>query len=982
MLRHLVRTGFCLAAAGVGILWIPGSVQAKTDESGRPGAYQVYDYNNGLDAWDEAYRKDPQDRPAQLDRAERKLEAAAAGRARFPEALLALGQIRFARHNLTGALKALNEAAGLQPGYVRAEALTYAGVIHIYFHRWPEAQAAFGSAMDEKSAEYTAWMGPKARAVLAERYAARREILDCVARLGYALALYNATGAAGGKTQQGTNLKALLEQIDRILPAETLTHCNAAVSGVDAGLWRFMPPAGEWRYELNDARPPDVSPASPGDLLRSLRIWAAAELGTALPAPLPPLAELSDVDRANVVAAQVRRAWSLQQSGDTAGALKAWEEAGVHPAYALPARQNRIYLLLRPAPGARTVSAPNLETARQLIQGPGALTDPQAYLQQLAYASALWQAAPASGPMRQGAVNAVAAQYRLVLSGIPSAGPRRASAEERARAEIVLGHLATETNNPNDVAHWSRALTECPPAAGRQQLRFYLATREALAAVNNKMAQQAEAAAARAVAIAEGKEPGSATPLPAGVLAEFNRALAARIFELNDADSYRSGAILTRTSYTGEHRAHLAAGVYDRAAKMPDQRELLQQVLGLLRQAEQESKLNPALQAKLAGEIKAVAEYDMALAQFPPALVAAWTAAADRTRKAMTPADWDGSVQAWQEVVRRAIGRPADERREAALLVVGSLLRKADAQAMEGDKEGARTSLRAARAQLSTMPEAVGAHLPEADRVRIEEHITANGKSLNAGVTPFPAASAAVAPYRGGAISPPLSQCVIIRYRQPIVPNVDRWLSELKTHPNALRRLVDWFNNGPLARRDPLAKRDFSADPRSSTYLVAYLEENISRVPGPLPQGMLQWCDHDGKRPWHGTPIRARGAAYYLKNGVPLVNAACSNPLNAIRVTVTRGRWTNHTVAVRELPKTVAPVVEHAAPGKGSLPAFRASYPVYAYNQVPVTPQVTRPVATVLVGTANLMPRLSLPRCVLPGPEPVVDIADSRSRRR
>lgn len=974
--RHRAGAGI-LAVTALGMLVPMRQLQARSKDVGIPSPFQVVDYNNGNEAWDDAVRGNPQARPAHLDKAERLFEKAAAGRSRFPEALLALGLVRFTRNNLRGAETAFREVAVLQKGHLRAEALTYLGLVHLYNHRWSDAHSAFQSAMDEKDEEYTAWMGPKGRQKLSQTYHDRRLALSSLGRMGIAIASFQ---DAKTKSGPGSDPRKLLAETEKLLPPDELARCATYFNGVDAALWSFLPPAGEWRYSLRDGLPPDVRPVTPSDLIRSLRLWAAAELGIEPPADLPALAELSKADRQNLAACQVKHALKLEASGNTAAALSAWEQVAKLPGYELPARQHGIYLLLRPGAGGKAPSAANIDRARKLIRGPLADKDPLVYEQQMALVGAILAGAPAAGTARRPVVALARTECRLVLNGIPGASKAPASGAVRDRAEYTLGLLATEAENPNDINHWRAALAECPARPGREPLRYHLATQMCLASVNSRQPAQLSAALNQANIIATGGEGNGTAAVPGGAaeVTRLRRYLVARVFELKDADRYRD-TLLKDNDYAGEYLAYLAAEdarALDAALKANPaagaEAKIRWQAIGKkLEVARAHAGGNTAITTKIDADLAKINTYCTAVDSCPPAIAVAWTNAAEKTNKSVKPADWDAAATSWRGVLAMMVGRPASERREAALHVVHSRLRKADLLYAGGNKEAARTALRQARAELSTMPEAVGSHLEDEDKERILERVANNGKALNAGTyLAGTRGEKGIPNFKGTTLKPVATECVIIRYKSPHTPNVDQWLQDLRTHPSAVRRLVDWFNNGPIAQKTPGAKRDFSANPASPNYLVTFLEKHVYRKPGALPVGTVQWCDHNGKGPWHGSVIKqAGGAAYYLKDGTPIIRTVCSNPIGVIRTYTSHAEWIplQETAKPRAVPSY--PSIAYAKPVTPMPPAgWTGKAQAYRLAAAP-SPGVTTvaPTATLLAST-HVLPQLALPRCQIPEP--------------
>jgi hypothetical protein len=203
---------------------------------------------------------------------------------------------------------------------------------------------------------------------------------------------------------------------------------------------------------------------------------------------------------------------------------------------------------------------------------------------------------------------------------------------------------------------------------------------------------------------------------------------------------------------------------------------------------------------------------------------------------------------------------------------------------------------------------------------------------------------------------------MIMHYDRPHPADVADWLNRLQNDQDALRRLVDWFNNGPMAKATPDAKRDFSTDPNSPNYLVAFLSKNMNRTPGVLKRGTLQWCDHNGAGPWKSAPVRADGAAYYLNNGVPIINAECSNPLNPIRTRkLPAPEWMEcpESAAPRMIPPY--PVINYGMPEAEFSFHVEGIFQPYALPLPAVVPVPIIPPAITVLSVPEVMPKLAIP---------------------
>ncbi len=314
------------------------------------------------------------------------------------------------------------------------------------------------------------------------------------------------------------------------------------------------------------------------------------------------------------------------------------------------------------------------------------------------------------------------------------------------------------------------------------------------------------------------------------------------------------------------------------------------------------------------------------------AMVDAWNQAARATRGAYSSADWSAAADLWAQatMMRGSTTWSEDERRRIALYRIRCLLKQADtlkAQSERGNtntsreeepgrtpvpvsmvQEGGnrRPTVEAALDRAAQALKDLNALLSPADRASLSRVIGNNRRALAGAVRLIPATLGAVAPYRGGPIGPARAGCAILQYYRPHQPDVAEWLDRLRNEPQALRRLVDWFNNGMVTRAttESQVKRDFSADEKSPDYLVAFLSSNLQRTPGVVRRGTRAWCDRDGKV-WEPEALRTDMPAYFLNNGVALVEAERSRPLNVIRwgrvewINTDIGRVPDYSPAVR-----------------------------------------------------------------------------------
>jgi hypothetical protein len=481
--------------------------------------------------------------------------------------------------------------------------------------------------------------------------------------------------------------------------------------------------------------------------------------------------------------------------------------------------------------------------------------------------------------------------------------------------------------------------------------------------------EEALALAGKIIAGEEGK--GSLT-VPNGEkdLDCFLRYLAQLAIQRNVAAKYRDG-FLRRTDFFGEYRAWEAAEMFRKyvgdlqanPATVTDAPRIWNAILQILQDARQFTGDDKEFAARLDADIAAVQAYLAALAKDPPALTYAWNQAAERTNTAQSPQDWDQAAQMWRAVLGQLQGRPQADRTEAALRVVGAFMAKACALYKAGDKPGAQAALEQAREALGTGPNGVGADIPAADRDEITGRIENNLRALGAGEEKLvPTAPKAAPAYRGGPIGPCRARCVIIHYHERHQPDVADWLNRLQNNPEAVRRLVDWFNNGPLARKTPDAKRDFSADPNSPNYLVAFLSKHVQRTPGILRRGATQWCDHSGAGPWQSYPVRTDTAAYYLNNGVAIINADCSNPLAPIRVRKTVGEFICCPERALVKPFPQFPAVAYSLPEACFAIHIEGIFQPYALPNPFVAPLPVIPPAITVLSVPEVFPTLVRPQ--------------------
>lgn len=939
---------------------LAGHTKGKAATQG-PSDQQIRDFNSGRKLWDTARGKDARERSDILERSAKSFQSATRARRPFPEALLALGLIRYSQNNLSGAHSLFSEAARLSRGPVRIEALTHLGLIALRQSRWAAADEAFEDALKDDPRDYTSWSrNEKERTALIRSMTARGEHFKRVARIGSLFSTYyDAATATEGREPK---LRALLREVNERFPASEIPFYQFELDDVKAALVEFPTGPVNFAHNYLDGRPAGSQKLLLEDFLQGVRIWALAELGQQ---PQPGLDRLSGRDLDNAIAGLQRRALELERSNPE-GALEAWRQLSVYPGIgryprvALMARQHRVYLLLQRG---------NLADVRTLVRGPGMANDPLLYDQQLALAAALVRTAPASGPARFEALRRAMEEFRVVVDGLPGASVRPTEAQ-RSLAEWNLAALTVSTSPQAGPAEWEQRLNRFPALPGREAILLYVASQWAESALE----AGDPGALGRAVEAADRIASGRFSPGLQGVargsefMALLRRYLARRIFERREVARYQD--FLRTTDYGGEYRAWDASKLYrqrvDRlrgnADLVADDPSTYENILRVLMEARTMTGSNADLQRRLDNDIAGTRAYLEALRQNPPRLTLEWNKAAGTTNSAKSPADWQRAADAWRGVLGMLAGRAQQQRRDAAMHIVHAYMRQADLLRMEGDRAGAREALQQARAALQ-IEGGVGAELSEDDRQMLAARLANNLRALQP-AEEIAGPSRGFDPYAGPVVPPDQNRCVITRYPGKIDPDVEGWIENLRNRPSSVRRLVDWFNNGPMARNTPGAKRNFSADPNSPDYLVDFLDHNLSRTVGVLPIGSRQWCDHNGAGPWHSAVTTKTAAAYFLRNGTPIIRVACDNPLNPIRVVRTTARWIEcEEKAVLIIPP-VAPAISYGepqAPFSFPVPQAYKSFVLPAPAGTPVESIIQPPAA--LYVAPQVLPLLPLEVC-------------------
>jgi hypothetical protein len=978
--RHRARWDILLPLAALTLL-LPMQRASATHmghmDMPMPNRDQVRHYKMGLEAWEVALNEsDRRERLELLEKAARHMSHAASGPGEFPEALLSLALVRYTQNNIIEAEPVFEQVAKTTKGAMRAEALTYLGLISLRSHKWEQAKARFEASMEESLDNTTTSANRKQREEVQEALRERLGRLDCVARVGSVLASFYMARDPRTSPPTEADYRALLSEIDRLLPEgkgkDMVQKCQSAFNGTDAAIWRFPSPPPDWRPNLLDGVPSGVRAISLMEFITAMRVWAGAELAFEPPLPVPPAEGMTEQDRHNVAAGLLRRVLRLEAAGNFAEALPVWVELSNFPETAMAARQHRIWILLHRPNGQNAPSQANINAARELIRGRLAAEDPLLFEEQLALASAIMYSATGGGDQMRATFETARAEFRLVLTGIPGVPNRTAPEYVRRIAEWNLAVLAVALPETMDPAYWERGLADFPQLPGRERIRLYMAMRLAEAYMMARQPAQVERALALAERIARGQEgPGSlSVPNSEEQLRLFRRYLAKLAIQTNQLEAFRSG-FLRNTDFAGEFRAFDATEVFRafvrdlqaRPGAIVDAPSVFQRILSALQDARSLAGGNTALQQRLDQDIRSVQAYLQALEANPPRIFFPWNEAANRTNTAKTAADWDAAAQAWRNVLGLLQGRPAADRAEAAMHVINAYMKKADVLFRSGDKDGARAALEQARDALGVGPNGVGSYVTPEDRTMTQRRIENNLKALSAGEeTLVPPAPGRIPPYRGGMIGPCPFRCMIMHYDRPHPADVADWLNRLQNDQDALKRLVDWFNNGPMAKAAPDAKRDFSTDPNSPNYLVAFLSKHMNRTPGVLKRGTLQWCDHMGAGPWKSAPVRADGAAYYLNNGVAIINAECSNPLAPIRTRkLPAPEWQECPESAAPRPFPPYPVLSYGMPEAEFSFHVEGIFQPYALPLPAVVPVPIIPPAITVLSVPEVMPKLAIP---------------------
>src|SRR5438876_4127468 len=242
--RHRARWTNLLPLAALALL-LPVQRASATSMERMPSRNQIRQYKLGLEAWDVALNNsDPDDRLEMLRKAERRFENALDGPSKFPEARLSLALVRYSENNIIEAEPVFAEVAENTHGAMRAEALTYLGLISLRSHRWGAAKKAFEESMEEDLDDTTTSAGRKIREDFQEALRERLGRLDCVARVGSVLATFYMAQDPRSSPPTEADYRAVLSEVDRLLAAaggkgedkgeDMMAKCQSAFNGTDA----------------------------------------------------------------------------------------------------------------------------------------------------------------------------------------------------------------------------------------------------------------------------------------------------------------------------------------------------------------------------------------------------------------------------------------------------------------------------------------------------------------------------------------------------------------------------------------------------------------------------------------------------------------------------------------------------------------------------------------------------------------------------
>jgi len=749
----------------------------------QPDRDQIVDYNRGVDGFQMALKaQTPEEREKNFECGELHLLGALDGPSSFPEATLALAHLYFTRNHQDGRLQPdayraahmfaflggkfpLLKSEIATQGAIKSEALTYLGILDLRGRRWAAAKQDFAEAMQTSEDEARkgatdltgetislTTRGQRQKMVADWRERVRR--LECVNRVGSVIATFYMAQNPADPAPSAPNYRAVLDEINRLLPQDQVQHCEATFNGDLAAIWRFperTPPPGsralpfkpftlatpDWTLTLGSPRPEGVEQVSVADFVRALRIWAGAELAPASPEAPQPAAGLGPREQYNLGARLLRDLLDQEAKGNYQGALGTadrlaelpnviFEEMKAGPNVSMPivARQHRIWI--------RLDHIVDLAEADRLIEGPGVTEDPDVFLERFTLAERYIAANNRAGAERQ---------LRAVLNGTATAADPPSKAYQQKTLDALkplaawnLAVLALNLPPGNDnPAIWQELLRTLPPGPYRDTLRFFANLRLAEAYIRTGMPDQTEAALKAAEDIAAmmtGGQPN--VPGAPDWLDVYRRHLAQLVLDRNELERYRNG-FLTKTSYVGEVRAYEASQIWQ--SMMPKTDRDYDPILAKLQEALSFANGNAFFRGEVEADIAAIKDFQSKYPAWKKAMddraailpvVKSWNEAAEashdanaihlsKATKDQAVAAWKAASEKWSGVLQQVQALPqgltlpmygsrvglGTDAEEAALHVARAQMKVADAYIAGGDREGARTALESARMSLN-----------------------------------------------------------------------------------------------------------------------------------------------------------------------------------------------------------------------------------------------------------------------------------------
>ncbi len=753
-----------------------------------PQRDQLISYAQGRAAWVEARaQRDPRKQLRDYRCAEAHLVDATDGPGAFPEVYLALGLLNYERGQEYRAERSFMEVASRTGGALKAEALTYLGVLHLRHREWTAARSAFAAgeaeslAITRSSVESIDEM--EARRLVAESKA-RAEALRPVRKVGLALATFYLGSNPLNPLPDAQSYENTLNAIDDMLRT---SDYEASFDGKTFALWRFrertwnrtrtlpvpvFPAArADWSYAINQPPPTNAAVIAPKQFGAAARAYAAGWLewlrdraGGDRPSPLPPVklpasAQLTEMqDRRNAAQGLVHRLSWLENAFDGQGtpgkprpdfvaALRVVDDLVAYkdvPGVGNVIRQQRAYIYLE--------GLPNLDKAREAIHSEGMKDDPLIYAELEALAQKLGFAGRAADAK---------AEWKLILDGVPeSDDPVVKKAQQDGRAEsrvyaewqwAVLNGNVVENNHPP--SYWLESLTVCPARVGREYTRYYSALRHAESIVKtNGSAADLLKSAERIEGIVAGKEGDKGLEGRKRDLRFFFDFLAEMAHKLGRQAMYRD-VLRPRGCYYQHTEAYTAVQAYN-AIKVPpasaDAKDKAR--LDLIRVLSQIGGECADVRAHIEGAL-AVLRSDPTYRYDPEGEIRAagynsfvdtWNfslGASERAARGTGAIGWAAAALNWQQVLRMGMERRAeleavrpiaDRLDRAGTEYVTARIHQAYRLAASGPKKNALQIMDLAGRDLATFQGVLKPGTADALRAQLAEH---RGKLSGAGTT-------------------------------------------------------------------------------------------------------------------------------------------------------------------------------------------------------------------------------------------------------